>query len=456
MTHQLTKDQLHDLEVTERIASCFSLLGTSFILFTFVYSPAFRKPVNRLIFYASWGNTMMNIATLISQTGIRAGGDSHLCQFQGFLIQMFLPADALWNLAMAINVYLTLFRKRNAQQLKALEWRYHVMCYGTTFLIAFIYIFIETSARGKMYGPATLWCWIDIKWVAFRIALCYAPAWCCILISMFIYIIAGREIFAKRRQLRAFSNPTRPVPVKIENPFTSFKTTEVEVTRELAVIRTPSLSQVYLSPQDKSRTQQSSPQQDQHSGYLETDPPHTSPAKQGYDQYSVNIASQPISSPFNVAPQVRPSAVRMTTGQQRNNTAALEANTAAWGYTKVALLFFVSLLVTWVPSSINRVYSLVHPELVSLPFTYASGIVLPLMGFWNAVIYFTTSWSAVRSLFADLFGHASGMNVRRTAVLPSFGGAKPNPRSHRRRKGSGSDSVKVLKGMAGAGGYNEV
>lgn len=28
---------------------------------------------------------------------------------------------------MAINVYMTLFRKYNAQQLKALEWRYHCM-----------------------------------------------------------------------------------------------------------------------------------------------------------------------------------------------------------------------------------------------------------------------------------------------------------------------------------------
>lgn len=34
--------------------------------------------------------------------------------------------------------------------------------------------------------------------------------------------------------------------------------------------------------------------------------------------------------------------------QRRKNNAALEANRAAWGYTKVALLFFVSLLVTWV------------------------------------------------------------------------------------------------------------
>ena len=94
MAHSLSRKQLHDLELTERVASCFSLLGTSFILVTFLYSSAFRKPVNRLIFYASWGNTLCNIGTLISQAGVRAGRNSSLCAFQGFLIQMFLPADA--------------------------------------------------------------------------------------------------------------------------------------------------------------------------------------------------------------------------------------------------------------------------------------------------------------------------------------------------------------------------
>ena len=47
----------------------------------------------------------------------------------------------------------------------------------------------------------------------------------------------------------------------------------------------------------------------------------------------------------------------------------------------------------------NRVYSLVHPDKVSLPFSYASAIVLPLMGFWNSVIFFTTSWTAVKMVF---------------------------------------------------------
>ncbi len=70
--------------------------------------------------------------------------------------QRFVPADALWNLAMAINVYLTLFKKYNALQLKALEWKYHLMCYGCPFLVAFVYIFIDTESRGQIYGSAVV------------------------------------------------------------------------------------------------------------------------------------------------------------------------------------------------------------------------------------------------------------------------------------------------------------
>lgn len=87
----------------------------------------------------------------------------------------------------------------------------------------------------------------------------------------------------------------------------------------------------------------------------------------------------------------------------RKNKAAMEANRAAFGYAKVAALFFVSLLVTWVPSSINRVYSLIHPEGVNVGLAYAAGVVLSLMGFWNGVIYVVTSWRACKMGWVYLF-----------------------------------------------------
>lgn len=390
MTHMLTASQRISLETTERTASCFSLIGTTFIFVTFVYSPAFRRPINRLVFYASWGNTLCNIATLMSQSGIRAGKDSHLCQLQGFLIQLFLPADALWNLAMAINVYMTIFRNYNAEQLKRLEWRYHIMAYGLPFVVALTYLFVETSARGRIYGPASLWCWVDNDWAVLRVGLCYAPAWLCMIVAFSIYIAAGRAIFIKRRQLRAFSYAARPQIIAVENPFTSFKTTEITVTSELADIPHHDYSNIFDDADDKGKPTSRDPR---------------------LGQYTVTINSSPM-SPTETRPTSSPRTpitpnsdnVLQLRLQQHKNRAAMEANTVAWGYTKCAILFFVSLLITWVPSSVNRVYSLAHPGLISIPFTYASAVVLPLMGFWNFVIYVTTSWAACKLLADSIFG----------------------------------------------------
>ena len=84
----LTPGQLNSFAITERITSIFSLLGIFFILSTFLLARGFNKPINRLVFAASWSNLGMNIASLIAQDGVSAGADSSLCQFQAFAIQM--------------------------------------------------------------------------------------------------------------------------------------------------------------------------------------------------------------------------------------------------------------------------------------------------------------------------------------------------------------------------------
>lgn len=62
-----------------------------------------------------------------------------------------------------------------------------------------------------------------------------------------------------------------------------------------------------------------------------------------------------------------------------------------WAYTKTAMLFAISILITWVPASINRIYGIANPTTPSFGLNIASAIVLPLQGFWNTVIYFVTS-----------------------------------------------------------------
>ncbi|KAL9043791.1 MAG: hypothetical protein Q9214_003032, partial [Letrouitia sp. 1 TL-2023] len=130
--------------------------------------------------------------------------------------------------------------------------------------------------------------------------------------------MAGREIFQKRQQLRAFSSRSHYPSNSLENPFTSYKMTEVHITSELAgtLQRGPSLSFNNTGGLSNPR----------HEGHV---------PDRGLNQYSVNISSAPLSPTLEdpaSGPPPTPSATAAI--QYRNNKAALEANTAAWGYTK--------------------------------------------------------------------------------------------------------------------------
>jgi hypothetical protein len=83
----LTKEQLRAVSLAERVGGTASLLGCLLILTTYCISAAFRRPVNRLIFYASFGNIFSAVASLMSVDGVTAGPNSALCQTQAFFIQ---------------------------------------------------------------------------------------------------------------------------------------------------------------------------------------------------------------------------------------------------------------------------------------------------------------------------------------------------------------------------------
>lgn len=77
--------------------------------------------------------------------------------------------------------------------------------------------------------------------------------------------------------------------------------------------------------------------------------PARSPSARGYDQYSVTIGSTPMSPTMEMSSiTVVKSGGGGVEKVKNNRSRANDANAAAWGYTKVALLFFVSLLITWV------------------------------------------------------------------------------------------------------------
>ncbi|KAL8728225.1 MAG: hypothetical protein Q9166_005528 [cf. Caloplaca sp. 2 TL-2023] len=403
---KLTTGQRDALIATERVVSVFSIVGILFILVTFYFLNSFNKPINRLVFFASFGNLGMNIACLISEDGINAGEESPLCQFQAFLIQMFLGVDAFWSCCMAWNVYLAFFHKYTDNHLRALDKWYLLGCYGASFVPALTFLFVNTQPRGKIYGEAVLWCWIDLKWDFLRIAVLYGIVWVAILFAFGIYVRAGHVIYKRRDQLKGFLNPLN------ENPFTGIVTTEINVT---------------IGP---------------------ASPPKPSGNHNPFDK---NFASIPgmeesgIANPYTVDIGVsenqhnpKPSKAELFRMRSitREEAQKESLNPGAWLYARVAFLFFLSMLIIWIPSSANRVYSLAHNGRINFPLNYISSLVLPMQGLLNAIVYVITSRTACRELVNALRGR--GTMPWRHLVGKGRGGFM-NWRSNRTR--SVSDSL---------------
>ncbi|KAL9006906.1 MAG: hypothetical protein Q9188_000361 [Gyalolechia gomerana] len=405
----LTEAQVNALAITERVVSVFSIIGIFFILFTFYFLKSFHKPINRLIFFASFGNLGMNIACLIAEDGISSEPNSGLCTFQAFLIQMFLGVDAFWACCMAWNVYLAFFHKYTARQLRHLDKWYLLGCYGASFVPALTLAFIDTTRRGRIYGPAILWCWITIEWDFLRIALLYGIVWLAIIFAFAIYIKAGRVIYKRRDTLRGFLNPLNEHPFNTGTVTTSIDITVHHVTSPSEDSAASANNNIRVFDKDFDPASNADAELDE------------------FHPYIVNIE----------APERRPSGVRKVTREvARKET----TNPGAWLYARVAFLFFLSMLIIWVrlplslstmlfashnlspsntltktpinpwrkqiPSSANRVYALAHPTRINFPLNFVSALVLPAQGFLNVIVYIITSQTAMRQILSSVRGNA--------------------------------------------------
>jgi len=85
----LTKHQVDTLIIIERVTASISVIATLFLITTFISIKAFRTLSNTIIFYASFANLFANVAALIGGSAM-SKLSSPLCQFQGFLLEMYV------------------------------------------------------------------------------------------------------------------------------------------------------------------------------------------------------------------------------------------------------------------------------------------------------------------------------------------------------------------------------
>lgn len=348
------------MEIALRTSSVFSIAGTIFTLGTFLFCRGFNGPINRLVFFASWGNLITDIPALISQAGPRAGGDSALCQAQAFFVQSFCPADVYWTFAMALNVYLVIFRKYSAEQLGRLEWRYFVLCYGVPVALGLSYCFVRSDSRGRIYGNAVVWCWVTAEWPDLRFGTCYGLIWLSAAGTLAIYLAVGIKVYKAQRELRSLARSvSSSVSKSGSQAVVAIKEIDIRV---------------------------------QHDDILATD------LTDGLEADVVHHEASPYRSK-------RSHSVVISGGRKSAESVQTDAAVA---YAKIAFLFFLSLIITWGVPSINRIHQTAFPTRSNFALNFLSCLVLPLQGLWNGIIYACASGSATKAAWRSSLESAEG------------------------------------------------
>ncbi|KFY16184.1 hypothetical protein V492_01511 [Pseudogymnoascus sp. VKM F-4246] len=442
--------ELDAIQTAERISSVLSIFGSFFVMVTFLSMSIFRKPINRLVFYATIGNVITNIATLISRSSVTAGVGSPLCQLQAFIIQMFMPADALWMLSMSVNVYLTFFYKYTQDELRALEFYYIAFNYGITFIPAIIYLLIEDDVRGPLFGNATLWCWVTVKWNFLRIATFYGPVWIVLISTISIYIYVGRVVFRNKYRFEKLIESASAQQASMATRPTTAQSSAENATDPMTSTKVV----IHACGSLDSRTDCNNPS-----------------CIVNFEAGTRNRAQTFGTSTSNAARGLGTSISKFFKKKDKNKQSSAER--AAWAYLRCSFMFFTAMMVTWVclppflalsflgtpsfypppplvshnhstashfdnahrvgaelcavvglvaveaccaealfrvspsiphtdisqvPATVNRITTLIDPTLVSFGLNFTEALLLPLQGFFNAMIYIAISSDACQYL----------------------------------------------------------
>ncbi|CAK7206234.1 hypothetical protein SEUCBS139899_009021 [Sporothrix eucalyptigena] len=488
-TMQLSGQQASVVVGLERAGASLSMIGVLLIIATFALFKRLRTVPNTFILFASMANIGASTASLIGLSGIAQGSESTLCRAQAFLLEMFMQSDPWWSFAMAFNVYLVFFHSANPTMFRRHLWVYCLVCFGLPMIPAIVCLYIQSSAKGPVYGDATLWCWIGDSWNALRIYSYYIPIWVCIFLSAVIYVAVGYHVFHQRNQLRnlTLSNQAKDLSSSenLNPPIYGTVTTEVQITSDvcetaLSSERTPPttpLSSPMQCPWNEDVFSHDGHRMDEEMGVGTVSPPppvhgiHSGPSTvyqatsttvitspsppHGFapvvrshlhglhqHQHHHSIHSDPLSSTYRLQPELsHPHGIhRSSTSDKRSrpHVSLAERVRRAWhrftgklrhmdpvklAYLRTSFVFAISVLVTWTPSSINRVYTLVYPSRISYGLNIASAAVLPLQGVWNAVIYFSTSWNLLREETARAYARSrwlQKLKVRQRNEIPGI------------------------------------
>ncbi|KKP07340.1 hypothetical protein THAR02_00537 [Trichoderma harzianum] len=376
---ELSPREIEVLITIERTGAGLSMVAITLTLVSFFLIKKLRTTPNMFIVLASIANAGASIASMIGYDGLDKGESSALCQGQGFIFEWFMQSDPWWSFAMAFNVFLVFFFNANPASFRKRIWIYCIICFGGPLVPAVVLVSIHDDTKGPVFGNAALWCWVDSNWSLVRLYAYYIPIWICIFGSIIIYVAVGYHVFRNRNRLRNFT-----VRIPITAKRSDGGTSEAGDSTEESLARR---QDYYGTATTEVQVTSNTPDNDDFS--LPMIPPAIyshGPAivscgrswavPQASSYYGQSIERFP--RPSAALPPARPHFAHSIFSYLKNikSSASMKLkrlDPVKMAYLRTSFIFGFAILITWIPSSVNRLYSLTYDGRVDFQLSIASG-----------------------------------------------------------------------------------
>ncbi|EAQ92981.1 hypothetical protein CHGG_01216 [Chaetomium globosum CBS 148.51] len=329
----LTDEERATLQHVERLGAALSLVGVCLIFITYGFFPRVRTVPNTFIFFASIANVGASIACLIGYSGILAGDSSALCQGQAFLLEIVIYVAVGYHVFHHRNQLRNLTLSNQARDAYCAERK-------------------ESEKEQQSYGTVTT----EVRVTAESSGSPTPPS-----------TPAGSIAPVLNRPSTAAANAPWGQPHDDDN---------------YDVNAHPTAFTTRGRGSSRGHTHSTTT----HAGI---NPHHPTPFTT-----TLTISSSHPPKPPKRPHTSLPTRLARTWRKFQRKLATLDPIKLA--YLRTSFVFALSILVTWTPSSINRVYSLAYPTRTSYGLNLASAVVLPLQGLWNATIFAAASWHILR------------------------------------------------------------
>ena len=166
----LTEGQSTGIKFVIFCTATMSMVGSSFIIFSYYYFVSMRTFPLKLI-------VMLSISDFFSSVQIYIGFDNFAtkcfepefaCALSASMSQYFEMASFCWTTVIAFNIYQVLVAK-HGERVEHYEMYYHLICWGFP-----LFLLIIVASTGSL-GDAGNWCWIKKERPIERLLGYYIP-----------------------------------------------------------------------------------------------------------------------------------------------------------------------------------------------------------------------------------------------------------------------------------------